>query len=75
MINLIVKFNSETDRQEFISRTKEFYPQLLEKGYMAKRRPDMVLEDLPDEDKSLVDELVGELGKVFEDVKFETMDP
>lgn len=74
-MNLIVKFNNEEARQEFVVRTREAYPRVLEKGYMAKRRPDLIIQDLPEEDRSLIDELAKGLGRVFEDVKFKTMEP
>lgn len=74
-MNVIVKFNREDARQEFVLRAEKACPQLLEKIYMAKRRPHAVFESLAEEEHTRLMKLVEGLGQVFEDVKFELMSP
>ncbi len=74
-MNLIVKFMSEEAREEFIRHAKETHPRLLEKSHITKRRPDLIIEALREEDRSIAEQLAKGLGRVFEDVKFETMEP
>lgn len=74
-MNVIVKFDSESARQSFVQRARQVWPELSAKSYMARRRPETVIEELSDEELQRLKELVNGLGKLFGDVKFEEMGP
>lgn len=74
-MNAIVKFTSGTARQRFLERARTRWPDLADRTYEAKRRPDAVIEQLSETDMSRLKELVTDLGgEVFEDVQFEPME-
>lgn len=70
-MNVIVRFDSSAAREEFLRDASDEWPELRELCYVPSRRPDVVCEKLPDSDLQRLRELVGERGRVFEDVKFE----
>lgn len=69
-----MRFGSRESRDAFAERVAGMEPKLREHMYLSKRRADAVVEDLSDDERELIAELVGSAGEIYEDVQFETMD-
>jgi hypothetical protein len=72
--SLIVKFDSRESRDAFAERVAGTEPKLRDHMYLSKRRAEAVVEDLSDDERELIAQLVGSGGEIYEDVKFEPMD-
>jgi hypothetical protein len=74
-MNLFLAFESPQRRDEFLARVRAEDPELLERIYLAKRRPDAIFNSLSGAEAARLRQLVLGLGRAFDDVKFETMAP
>jgi hypothetical protein len=70
--SFIVQFSSDDKRDAFVRRLVEQAPQFSSSVYVSKRRPEAVVDVSPD-DETLLVELAGPHGRVFDDVEFEAM--
>jgi hypothetical protein len=70
-MNAIVSFPSMAARAEFLERARTVWPELVEHSVIPSRRPDAVFESLEEKDLDRLQQLVGDNGRVFPDVKFE----
>ena len=73
--SVIVSFPSTAERQAFLEKASADWPELLQHSYLPRRRPDAVFESLTESDVKRLREFVGERGRIFEDVKFDTFTP
>ncbi len=73
MANVIVKFASDAARQRFVEQAKGTWPELLSRTYLAKRRPDAIIDRVSNREMPRLNNLVQGLGTLYEDVKFEPM--
>ena len=73
MSNVIVKFASDEARQRFIEQAEGTWPELLSRTYLAKRRPEAIIDHVSHAEMPRLDDLVQGLGTLYEDIKFETM--
>jgi hypothetical protein len=71
-MNLILKFDGEGGRTAFVARLREQQPALLSSLVPAKSVPHAVLHNVDASQELWVREAVRGLGRVFEDVQFET---
>jgi hypothetical protein len=71
-MNVIVSFDSMESRETFVAKVRSVEPTLAQRSYLGRHRPDAVFESLSDAEASRIRELARGLGRVFEDVKFDT---
>ena len=74
-MNLFVTFRSADDRDTFVSELRQEWPELLQRGYVPKRRAEIILEHLDEADRKRLELLLGDRGRVHEDVQFEPFRP